>query len=287
VREPHRQPTGGRARWVAALLAIGLTPLAGAGSLFEMPEPQIIYQGTAPGAKPGVRVIREARTFEELVEPLDPDFSGEMPDFRKRSLLLVTGRPREDGCRDTVVKSVATRNMRAEVVLEERIPVSGCHCEGAPRPPAAWLIAVSHLVRKAELAVEEVEAPCRAVATGKRPVLLWEASWDHAPGAEIVTSAEDYRKLIQRAGFRGEAAPVDFERNRVVAVTGRPRSNGCRRTRMVEAVVPEPQEAEFTLEETYPAPDQVCTQIFMLPKLFVYRVPASVERVRTVTREKR
>ncbi|RMG45290.1 MAG: hypothetical protein D6718_07770 [Acidobacteria bacterium] len=274
----------GRARLVLAAL---LVTLAGGGKLFQAPEPEVIYSGTAPGLEPGVTVIRDDAAFDRLVEPLDPDFGGERPDLRKRSVLLVVGRPRENGCRDTALAAVETRNMKAKVTIEERVPEPGCGCGGGARPPAAWLVTVSRLVRKATAETVEAPAECRPAPGAERPVLLWEGSWDHAPGAEIVADEAAYASLAKRSGLEGEPPAVDFHAHRVVAVTGRPRSNGCRRTRVVETELDGDEEAVFTLEEVYPGPGQICTQQFLLPKLFVYRVPAGVVRVRTITRERR
>ncbi len=88
-----------------------------------------------------------------------------------------------------------------------------------------------------------------------------------------------------RRGRRELPTPA-FARERLVVVTGRPRSNGCRRTRVVEASV-HGDVARFVLEEVYPAPGEICSTVFLPPAAFVYRVPAAVEKVEVETREVR
>jgi hypothetical protein len=54
---------------------------------------------------------------------------------------------------------------------------------------------------------------------------------------------------------------------------------------VIEATLTTPQEAEFLLEELYPDQGQLCAQVFMKPRVFIYRVPATVEKVRVTTKE--
>ncbi|UCF67915.1 MAG: hypothetical protein JSV80_01055 [Acidobacteriota bacterium] len=279
---------GARASWRAAVALLALA--ASASAMAAAPEPEIVYEGSAPGLSPGVLVIRDSRSFDAAIEPLDPDLGGERPDLRKRSILRIVGRERENACRRTLLTEVETSGFNAVVRLEERVPERGCGCAGLSRPPAAWLVSVSRWVRRAEVVASDVVVSCEQPAArpaDASPVLLWEASWDHEPGARIVSSAEQYSALIEQAGADADPNEIDFSQSRVVAITGRPRSNSCRKTRIVDTGLEQQTEAVFTLEEIYPATGQMCAQVFMLPRMLVYRVPIGVERARTVTREVR
>ena len=70
----HRSP---------ALVGLAVICLLPGLSLFKVPDPELIYDGSAPGLGRGVLVLRDAATFREAVVPLDPDYGGPEPDFGK------------------------------------------------------------------------------------------------------------------------------------------------------------------------------------------------------------
>ncbi len=268
---------------------IVLLPLAGI-SLFKAPEPEIIYRGSTDAVELGVVVVRDAETFEEAVEPLSPDVGGPVPNLRKRSILRIVGPRLESGCGETALTAVSTKNTSATVNLQIRRPEPGCVCSAASRPSKAWLVSVSRAVRRAKLVVDEVALPCsdaRGLAGTSGPLLLLEGSWDLEPGVTIASDPSVYSMMLTRLGVGARGPDVDFDTHRVIAVTGRPRSNGCRRTLAVENRLDTSDELVVTLEEVYPASGQVCAQMFRLPKVFVYRVPSSVTTARVVTTERR
>lgn len=272
---------------VAALLMIGCQSIK---ERFEAPEPELIYSGAAPGLSDGVLVIDNPEGLEPALAPLDPDYSGQplpVPDF---TVLRVVGRERANPCRQTELTRVATSGRTATVYLEERVPAAGCDCPGDPLPPRAWLVQVTGWVSRAEREITDVVVPCDELgdrSSQPKVVQLLESSWEEAPGARILADEAGYQKVLEQLGVGERASPVDFERHRVVAVTGRPRENGCRGTRMVEARLASPQEAVFTVQEIYPSEDDVCPMVFQPAKVFLYKVPASVERARVVTEEER
>ncbi|MDQ7007329.1 MAG: hypothetical protein Q9Q40_08855 [Acidobacteriota bacterium] len=265
-----------------------LLPAADAG-LFDVPEPQLIYEGSAPGLGEGVLVIRRAEDFDRAIDLLDPGFGAQRPDMRKLTVLRIVGRPRPDACHDTVLKSVSTRNLTATVELEQRVPAADCPCSGPARPPRAWLLTVARVVRRARTQITDVVVPCseaRQTAEPDGPALLLQGSWDHDPGGEILDDAKTYRAALARLGAGKRGPEVDFNTHQVLVVTGRPRQNGCRKTRVVEVDVTG-AEATVTVEEIYPGKGQMCTQLFTLPKAFVYRIPRGVRQIRVTTREVR
>lgn len=283
-------------RWTLALclvlLAGGLLA-SGCQSLkkrFEPPPPELIYSGTAPGLQPGVLVIDDAEDFERAVSPLDPDFSGPRPDFPDLSVLRVVGRERLSHCRQTKLTEVSTSGRTATVFLEERVPQAGCQCPEDRLPPQAWLVTVTGWVSRANREITDVVVPCDELdtrGTGSDVVQLLESTWQESPGARILQNADEYRAVVEKLGIGARAESVDFDERRVVAVTGRPRENGCRRTKVVGAKLANTEEAVFTLEEVYPGPDQMCPMVFQPAKVFLYRVPATVTRARVVTEERR
>lgn len=286
----------GRARpartMLVTILLGGLAAAGGcatAGALFGTPEPEIIWTGTAPGVPAGVIVIRDEGTLAEATEPLVPDVGGAAPDLDRRTILRVVARSLAESCGTTGVAEISTSGTRATVVLQEQLPPAGCRCKGSALP-AAWLVSVSRAVRRAEAVTNRVEVPCdaaRAAAAASGPELVLEGSWDEEPGAKIVADRGAYDALLGRLGVAGRGPEVDFASHVVVAVTGRPRSNGCRRTLAVDAALEGTAGLVVTLEETYPRPGTVCTQIFRLPKVFLYRVPMGVRSARVVTNELR
>lgn len=262
--------------------------------LAALPEPEELYRGSAPGLQRGILVARDTNIFDLAIEPLDPGYGGPVPDFTKRTVLRVIGAPLVNSCRDTRLLEVSTRFSTATVRIEELIPEEGCVCQAEERPPVAWLISVARMVKKAELQVTDRVVPCPLKTTSPIvaqanpvPVLLMESSWEESPGAKLLASEAEYREVLKRLGAGERGPSVDFKTSRVTAVTGRPRENSCRRTNVVGAKLTGPEEAEFTLEETYPAKGQLCAQVFSSPVVFLYRVPSTVVRVRTVTLEKR
>lgn len=277
-------------RWLAILgLFLGW---AAAPALAALPEPEEIYRGTAPGLIRGILVIGDAAGFEEAVAPLDPGFGGPPPDFKKRTVLRVTGSPRINQCRDTRLLEVSTRFRTAFVKIEELIPEQGCACPAEAKPPVAWLVSVAKVVRKAELLVTDRVVPCPSQAAPRppelaSPLLILEGSWEAASGAQLVTGENEYKETLKRLGVGERGPAVDFNNFRVAVITGRARENSCRRSKMVGARLSAPEEAEFTIEETYPAKGQMCANIYTAPQVFLYRLPPSVVRVRTVTLEQR
>lgn len=279
-----------------AALAAGLVLAFGPGTalagLFDVPDPVIVYEGSAPGMEAGVTVIRDAKTLNSVLEDLEPAPDREQLDIEHRTLLLVVGRPRENSCRETAIQEVSTRGIRARVRLVERFAEAGCACAGVPRPPRAFLVAVGRIVRRATLSPTDAVVPCtpaleKQAAAERGPELLFEASWDEDAGGRIITTAEDWQKACARMTPADRCPEVDFASHRVVLVTGRARSNGCRETRVIKAELVSDEEAAFTVEEIYPGRGQMCTQIFRAPKVFAFRVPASVIRARVTTRESR
>ncbi|MDH3284318.1 MAG: hypothetical protein OEQ13_06220 [Acidobacteriota bacterium] len=271
------------------LAGIVLLPLLGI-SLFKAPEPEIVYRGSSEGVEQGVVVIRDSETFEEAVEPLSPDVGRPLPNLRKRTILRVVGQRPASGCSEAALTAVSTKNMSATVELQVRKPVDGCECPPAPSRSTAWLVSVSRAVRHATLVVDEVTLPCseaRGLAGPDGPVLLLEGSWDVEPGVRIASDPSVYAMMLNRLGVGDRGPEVDFDSQRVFAVTGRPRSNGCRRTLAVGNEIDDAGELVVTLEEIYPARGQVCAQMFSLPKVFVYGAPSSVTTARVVTTEKR
>lgn len=271
----------------AASLSLFL-PLFG---LFSAPEPEVIYKGSLPGGEPGVVAIRDSRVLADAIAPLDPTFGAMPPDLLERTVLLVTGRPRENACRDSALTEVSTRGSSATVVIEEAVPPEGCECPPGERPPAAWLVTVSRFVKKATVEWKEVPIACpeagspRVRAAADTPTLLLESAWDEASGSKILTDQKGYTALLKKLNLEHRGPEVDFSHFRIVVLTGRARENGCRRTNVIGAALAAPEEAEFVLEEVYPGKGQVCAQVFMKPRVFLYRVPATVEKVRLTTKE--
>ncbi|MCU0229823.1 MAG: hypothetical protein MUC67_00450 [Acidobacteria bacterium] len=276
------------------LIAQCVAPLAAALPLFGLfgaPEPELVYRGSLPGGEPGVQVFRDAAGLAVALAKLDPAFADAPPDVIERTVLLVTGRPRENACRESAMTEVSTRGSTATITLEESVVPEGCACPPGERPPAAWVLTVSRYVKKAVLEAKEVAIACPApdsVAVREAvqtPVLLLESAWEEAAGSQILTDDAAYRAMMKKLNVEHRAETVDFTQFRVVVLTGRPRENGCRSTRVLESKLTTPQEAEFLLEELYPDKGQVCAQVFMKPRVFIYRVPATVEKVRVTTKE--
>ncbi len=147
---------------------------------------------------------------------------------------------------------------------------------------------MSRAVRRAEVVTKSVEVPCdaaREATEASGPRLVLEGSWDEEPGATIVEDLATYESLLARIGVAGRGPTLDFATHDVVAVTGRPRSNGCRRTLAVDASLEGTRDLVVTLEESYPAAGTACAQVFRLPKVFLYRVPKSIASARVVTKE--
>ncbi|RMF74023.1 MAG: hypothetical protein D6738_07475 [Acidobacteria bacterium] len=274
----------------AAMLAAGAAPAA--AGLFDVPDPEIVYEGAAPGLAAGVTVIRSAQDLEKVIANLEPAPDRDRLDVKDRTLLLVVGRPRENACRETLLEEISTRGIRARVRLTERFAEKGCACAGTPRPPRAFLVAVGRIVRRATLLPTDAVVPCtpgleQGDHGAKGPELLFEASWDDDAGGRIIADAGAWAEACARMSPADRCPEIDFDIERVVLVTGRARSNGCRETRVIKAVFASEEEAAFTVEEIYPGRGQMCTQIFRAPKVFAFRVPASVMRVRVTTRESR
>ncbi len=273
-----------------SLFVFCLAPCAVAGSLFKVPEPKLIYRGTAPGVSAGAVVIRKSSEFDQAIAPLDPGFGAERPDLSKRTVIRVVGRARDNSCRETVIVGAETKNFSATIRLEERVPEQGCQCAPMANPPRAWLIEVARIVRKARVKVTDVVVPCDEALQGANPselVQVFQGSWDHEPGSEIITDEGAFRTLLTQLSLGDRGPKVDFSTHRIVVVTARPRQNGCRKSTVVETSLASSEEAVFTLEESYPGKGQLCSAIFLPPKVFLYRVPVSVTRARTVTRELR
>jgi hypothetical protein len=270
-----------------AALAVAL-PLFG---LFSAPEPEIVYKGSAPGAAPGVQIVRDSAALAAALATLDPPFDGTPPDILERTVLVVTGRPRENSCRESGLAEVSTRGSTATVVVEEAVVPEGCPCAASERPPAAWVVTVSRYVKKAQVQVRDLPIVCNAPPAApvreepKGPVPVLESAWDEPAGSKIVADEASYRAMLKKLNVEHRAEPVDFAEYRLVVLTGRPRENGCRSTQVIEARLAGPQEAEFLIEELYPDKGQMCAQVFMKPRVFIYRVPATVEKVRVTTKE--
>lgn len=265
-----------------------LLPLAA----FKVPDPELIYSGSAPGLVEGVTVLRDPATFAADIGPLDPDFGGDPPAFDKRAVLRIVSRPLENNCRDAELQEVSTRNMTARVRLVEKVPEKGCNCGGAERPPKAWLVTVSRLVRRAELSITDVVVPCGAASRTQQlaagiPVLLFEGSWDATVGTEVVQDEKRFQAIVTKLNLAGRAPKIDFTQNHLVVLTGRARENSCRQTKVVSASVTTAEEASFEVEEVYGGTGQMCGQVMSLPKVFLYGVPRTVIRVKTTVKEKR
>ncbi len=283
-------------RWWMLLVPVlvlpgGAVPPARAALPFVPPrkEPTRIWAGTAPGRPAGVLLVRDRREWDRVTAGLDPAYAGEMPDFSRERVLLVIGRKRENPCRATVLREVGVHAGEARVSLEERVPAAGCDCPGGPLPPLAWLVTVPRSVLRVGRSVTDVVDPCadaRATArsAAARPVPVLEATWDEAPGARLLVTPAQVAEVAKRLGKK--LPPIDPARERLAIVTGRPRSNGCRATRVVESGI-DGKTARFVVEERYPAPGQTCAMLYRLPAAFVYRVPASVEKVVVEVREAR
>ncbi len=272
------------------LLALTLVFAPAEAGLFDVPDPQLVYEGTGPGLTPGVLVLRRQADFAAALEGLDPAFRAPEIEFKKRTWLRVVGRPRDNACRETSLKEVSTRNFSATIRLEERIPEAGCECGGTPRPPRVYIIAVARAVRRAKVEATDVVVSCQQAAAEAHPepiVALYQGSWKADPGATLITGAAGYQEILASLGLGDRGPAVDFGAERAVVVTGRPRENGCRKTRVVAVELASAEEAVFTVEESYPGTGQTCTQIFLEPKVFLYRVPSTVSRVRVVTRDLR
>lgn len=292
-----RTVTGIESTLTRALQALVWSVVVGACTLpsfalFETPSPEIVYDGSAPGAAPGVTVIRDQAAFDAAIAVLDPPFGGPTPDVSDRAVLLVVGRPRENACRETALTEISTRGFRAIASLEERLPGRDCACAEVMSPPRAWLVVVGRIVRKAEIAATDVVVPCDATlskpdANALGPVLLAEASWDQDAGPRILQTPEDLAKACAELGIADKCPAIDFDTHRGLVVTARARENGCRESRMIKTELSSPQEASFVIEEIYPRVGQVCTMLYQLPRAWVYSVPMTVERAKVVSREVR
>jgi len=261
-----------------------------AGNPFKVPEPKLVYKGTAPGLDAGVLVIRKADALEDALSPLAPGVEVDRLDAQKTTLLRIVGRERENACRETTLDEVSTNFMTATVSLKELVPAQGCPCAEIIAPPRAWLVQVGRVVRRAKIRVTDVVVPCDEAAKhvdAGELVLVYQGSWDENPGGQIITTATAFRKLTARLGLEQRGPQIDFSTHAAVVITGRPRENSCRKTTVLKATLASPEEAIFTLEEVYPAQGQLCGQIFLTPKMFIYRVPKGVTSARTVTQEKR
>ena len=274
-------------RLFCSLAVCTLALSAASAGIFDVPEPQLIYEGTAPGLGDGVLVIRRAADFDRAIDPLDPGFGAERPNLRKFTVLRIVGAERPDACHDTRLKSVSTRNFTATVELEREVPAEGCACSGPARPPRAWLLTVARVVRSAHAQITDVVVDCNAARQSSEPdgpALLLQGSWDHDPGGEIIDDDKAYQATLARLGAGGRGPAVDFTTHQVLVVTGRPRQNGCRKTRVVDLKI-DGNEVVTTVEEIYAGKGQMCTQLFALPKAFVYRVPRGIKSIRVMTRE--
>lgn len=285
-------------RFFAVPLLIGAF-LAGAApaeaALFSSPSPELIYSGAAPGLEAGVVVIRDDAAFDQAIGPLTPAFGGARPDVKKFTVLRIVGRGRENRCRDTALLEVSTKGMSATARIEERIADPKCSCAAEARPPKVFLVTVSHWVRSAQIRTTEVKVPCKTAPEKPKapapvagaPVSVFEGSWDGPAGVKVITDAAAYHDVCAKLGLADRGPIVDFSKDRVVVLTGRPRENGCRRTKVVDAHLVGSEEVLFDVEEIYAEKGQMCAQVFMLPEVFLYRVPASVMTARVVTKEVR
>lgn len=278
-------------RSLAVALTLSAAALPAPAGLFSA-EPELIYTGAGAGVGEGVLVLRDEAALQQALQPLDPAFGGPAPDISKRTVLRIAGRPRENRCRDTALLEVSTRGIKATIKLEERVPAAECPCAADARPPKVYLVTVARSVRNAEIVKTDVVVPCapQEVAKAKaarEATLVFEGAWDGSPGAKVVIEQAEYKALLGKLGIGDRGPAIDFEKERLIAVTGRPRENGCRRTSVLAAKVVGPEEVEFEVEEVYGAKGQACAQVMMQPRLFLYRVPASVMRAKVTTRETR
>lgn len=282
-----------RALWRLLLaVALGLAATAPGLALFETPQPQILYDGAAPGANPGVTVIRDQAAFDAAIAVLDPPLGAASPNLAERTVLLVVGKERENACRETALTEITTRGFRATVSVEERLPARECACADVMRPPRAWLVVVGRIVRRAEIAATDTVVPCDETLTKRDaalpgPELLLVGSMDGESGGRILTTAEALAEACRAMNVADKCPTLDFATHRALILTGRARENGCRETRVILTEYTSPQEASFVVEESYPRVGQVCTMLYQEPRAWLYKVPAAVERARVVTREVR
>ncbi len=282
-------------RRTAFVLALTLVPAAltpAAASIFRPAGEELVYTGTGPGLEEGVLVIRDDAAFDQAIAPLDPAFGAPRPDLSKRVVLRIVGRARENGCRETALLEASTKFTKTTLKLEERIPDKACACAQGARPPKVWLVVVDRAVRTADVVKTDRVIPCPEAATvqqssGAKPVQVFEGSWDADPGAKVIVDQNEYRQLLLKMGIGDRGPQVDFEKERIVAVTGRPRENSCRKTSVIDTKLASPEEAVFEIEEHYASTGQMCAQVFMHPRLFLYRVPATVMRAKVTTKEVR
>ncbi len=279
-------------RSLAVLLTLSAAALPAAAGLFSTVEPELIYTGSGTDLGEGVLVVRDAAALQQALQPLDPAFGGAAPDIDKRTVLRIAGRPRENRCRDTRLIEVSTRGTTATVKLQEQVPAAECPCEGAPRPPKVYLVTVGRSVRSAEIVKTDVVVPCAPeevakAKAAKEATMVFEGAWDGSPGAKVIIEQPEYKTVLAKLGIADRGPAIDFEKERVIAVTGRPRENGCRRTNVLAAKVVNPEEVEFEVEEVYAVKGQQCAQVITKPRLFLYRVPATVMRAKVTTREVR
>lgn len=270
-------------------LALLAAPAAFAG-LFSAPEPELIYSGSGVGLEEGVLVIRDAEAFALAVKPLDPAFGAPEPDFKKVAVLRIVGRARENRCRDTALLEVSTKGSRAVAKVEERIPNKDCACSPDPRPSRVFLVTVAHMVKKADVEKTDQVIPCpeafqQRKVEAQKPSILFEGSWGGEPGGKLIIDQAEFRKVLVGLGIPDRGPEVDFEKDRVIAVTGRPRENACRDTKVVAARLDNPEEATFEVEEVVASVGANCPKASMQPRLFLYRVPATVMRVKVSSRD--
>ncbi len=274
-----------RAALLVVLLAASGLP---ASALFDQPAPEIVYTGTAPGTDSGIFVIRDAEAWKDALGRLEPAYGGDEPDFGKRTLLLVIGRERRDACRETRLVEVSTERRMAYARMEEVFPNKDCACADVVQPPRAWLVSVSRFVRRGEIQATDIVRPCEGNEAPQPqlegPTPIGEGLWDVEPGARIYTNAPDWNKACAEMELEQVCPAVDFATQHAVAVIGRSRENGCRRTLLVQAERTSDEEVGFMVDEIYPEQGQMCTQIFRAPKVFLFAVPRSVERARVSTR---
>ncbi len=271
-----------------AVTACAITP-ASAG-LFSAVEPELIYTGNGPGLTEGVLVIRDENDWKQAVASLDPAFGADMPDLKKRTVLRIVGRERENRCRETALLEVSTKNLTATAKLEERIPGADCPCQADKRPPKVFLVTVGRSIRYGTIDKTDKVIPCpEAVVEQKKldakPQLLFEGSWQAEAGGKLIADAPEYKQVLTKLGIPDRGPVVDFEKERVVVVTGRPREDSCRRTRVVANGFASKEEAVFEVEEVFGDKGQACAKVTMQPVMFLYRVPATVMKVRVVSKE--
>jgi hypothetical protein len=275
-------------------MCLVVSALAGAlpveAGLFKTTSPTLIYTGAGPGLDPGVLVIRDDQAYARAIEPLDPAFGGPPPKIDDVTVLRVVGRARENRCRDTALLEVSTKGTTATVQLEERVGDPKCACAPDAQPPKVFLVTVTRWVRHAQVVTKDQIVPCTvtkkdADAAPVKPALIFEGSWDGAPGSKVIIEPDEYRAALVRLGLRDRGPEVDFNKERVLALTGRSRENSCRQTKVADVRLAAPDEVVVELDEIYPGTGQACAQVFMQPRVFLYRVPASVTRARVITRE--